>query len=149
MSDLMGISDGEVWDYSTAVRDIIQAKELHHISALRIVDLLDHPDTESLTREEYLIHAGCYRRELIAKYSPTNFDAREAVKKEADICMTYRGYIKFLTKDLKYSRVAEETQRQENPKKRYKEAIESLAFKMITRGKVSPVSDTNQEIKLT
>ncbi len=145
----MGISDAEVWDYSTAIRDVIKAKELHHVKALRIVDLLDHPNTENLTRDEYLDHAGCYRRELIAKYSPVDFDAREAIKKETDICMTYRGYIKFLTKDLKYSRVAEETQSQENPKKRYKEAIENLALKMIVRGKVSLMSNSDQGTELT
>jgi pyoverdine/dityrosine biosynthesis protein Dit1 len=141
----MGIEDAEVWDYSTAIRDIIKAKELRHITALRIVDLLSHSATENLTREEYLIHAGCYRRELVAKFSPGEFDPRQAIKKDADICLTYRGYIKFLTKDLKYSRVAEETQRQENPKKRYKEAIENIALSMITRGKVSPVNISNQD----
>lgn len=143
----MGIEDSEVWDYSTTIRDIIRTKELHHISALRIVDLLDHPNTEKLTKEEYVVHADCYRRELVAKYSPLGFDAREAIK-DTDICLTYRGYIKFLTKDLKHSKVAEETQRQENPKKRYKDAVENLALKMITRGKVSNISTSNQEIKL-
>jgi pyoverdine/dityrosine biosynthesis protein Dit1 len=136
----MGISDAEVWDYSTAIRDIIKAKELRHVTALRIVDLLSHCNTENLTKEEYLIHAGCYRRELVAKFGPGEFDPRDAIKRDADICLTYRGYIKFLTKDLKHSRVAEETQRQENPKKRYKEAIENLALSMITRGKVSPTN---------
>jgi len=141
----MGIEDAEVWDYSTAIRDIIKAKELRHVTALRIVDLLSHSNTENLTKEEYLIHAGCYRRELVAKFSPGEFDARQAIKKDADICLTYRGYIKFLTKDLKYSCVAEETQLQENPKKRYKEAIESLALSMITRGKVSPINISYQD----
>ena len=144
----MGIEDSEVWDYSTAIRDIIQAKDLHHITALRIVDLLDHPNTEKLTKEEYLVHADCYRRELVAIYSPVGYDAREAIKKDTDICMTYRGYLKFLTKDLKNSKVAEEAQRQENPKKRYKEAIESLGLKMITRGKVSTMNISKQEKKL-
>lgn len=132
----MGISDSEVWDYSTAVRDIIEHKELHHLKTMRIVDLLDHPHTESLNREEYLIHAGCYRRELLAKYSPANFNASEAVRNDKDTTMTYRGYIKFLTKDLMYSSIANETQAQSNPKKKYKEAIEDLAYKMIARGRV-------------
>ena len=133
----MGISDAEVWDYSTAVREIIHSRELKHIKTLRIVDLLGHSDTQKLDREEYLIHAGCYRRELVAKFGPVNFDAREAVVNDDDTCMTYRGYIKFLTKDLMYSELATETQSQQNPKKRYKDAIESLAYQMIHRGKVS------------
>lgn len=132
----MGIDDSEVWDYSTAVRKIIEDKELHHISTLRIVDLLGHSNTEDLTREEYLIHASCYRRELIARFAPRDFDSHLAVQEDKDICMTYRGYIKFLTKDLMYSPLATETQTQQNPKKRYKDAIENLAYQMISRGKV-------------
>ena len=135
--DLMGIEDSEVWDYSTAVRQVIESKELSHIKTLRIVDLLEHPHTETLNKEEYLVHAGCYRRELETKFAPVDFDASEAVRNDADTCMTYRGYIKFLTKDLMYSRVAEETQALPNPKRRYKEAIEKLAYRMIYRGKVS------------
>ncbi|KAI4123483.1 MAG: hypothetical protein LQ338_004259 [Usnochroma carphineum] len=134
-NDLMGIGDSEVWDYSTAVRKVIEGKELHHVSALRIVDLLGHSSTKDLTREEYLIHAGCYRRELVARYGPRNFDSRAAVREEEDTCMTYRGYIKFLTKDLMHSKLATDTHDQQNPKKRYKEAIENLAYQMITRGK--------------
>lgn len=134
----MGIEDSEVWDYSTAVRQIIESKELRHVKTLRIVDLLEHPHTETMNKEEYLVHAGCYRRELEAKFAPAGFDASEAVRNDKDTRMTYRGYIKFLTKDLMYSRVAEETQAQSNPKKRYKEAIEKLSYRMIHRGKVGP-----------
>ncbi|KAI4154545.1 MAG: hypothetical protein LQ341_000328 [Variospora aurantia] len=134
-NDLMGIDDSEVWDYSTAIRDIIRAKELRHVSALRIVDLLGHSNTENLSKEEYLTHAGCYRRELVAKYAPGGFSALEAVRSDKDTCMTYRGYIKFLTKDLMYSPLAKQTQGQESPKKRYKDAIENLAYQMISRGK--------------
>ena len=140
-NDLMGISDAEVWDYSTAVRQIIVDKELSHIKTLRIVDLLGHSDTEKLNREEYLIHAGCYRRELVAKFGPVNFDPRQAVVHDDDTCMTYRGYIKFLTKDLMYSQLAADTSAS---KKRYKDAIESLAYQMITRGKVFAAAIENK-----
>lgn len=129
----MMVDDSEVWDYSTAVREIISERGLRHMSALRIVDLLDHARTENLEREEYLAHAGCYRRELIAKYGSAKFDSREAVRNDNDTCMTYRGYIKFLTKDLKYSRLATDAR----SKRRFKDSIEELALKMIHRGKVS------------
>ena len=141
----MGIDDNEVWDYSTAVRDIIESKELRHLKTMRIVDLLDHPHTNSLNREEYLIHAGCYRRELLAKYAPVDFNASEAVRNDKDTTMTYRGYVKFLTKDLMHSRIANETQTQSNPKKKYKEAIEDLAYKMISRGKVRSNPKNDEE----
>ena len=131
--DLMMVDDSEVWDYSSAVRDIINDKGLRYISALRIVDLLDFPHTEKLGREEYLAHAGCYRRELVAKYGDPDFDSREAIRNDKDTCLTYRGYIKFLTKDLKHTRLATESP----SKKKFKEAIEEIALKMIHRGKVS------------
>lgn len=141
----MGIEDGEVWDYSTGIRKIIQSNELHHVSALPLVDLLGHSNTEGLTREEYLIHAGCYRRELVVRFGPRNFDSHKAVKEEEDTRMTYRGYIKFLTKDLMYTKMATDTQDLPNPKKRYKEAIEVLAYQMITRGKVDSLRFTHNE----
>lgn len=131
--DLMMVDDSEVWDDSSAVRDIINDKGLRYISALRIVDLLDFPHTEKLGREEYLAHAGCYRRELVAKYGDPDFYSREAIRNDKDTCLTYRGYIKFLTKDLKHTRLATETP----SKKNFNEAIEEIALKMIHRGKVS------------
>lgn len=101
---------------------------------MRIVDLLEIEHTENLTREEYLTHAGCYRRELCAKFAPKDFDAREAVRNDKDTCMTYRGYIKFLTKDLRYSPLGLQFA---NEKRKFKDAIEKLALQMIYRGKVS------------
>lgn len=132
----MMIDDAEVWDYSTAVRDILVTKELNHVNTLRIVDLLDSSNSEVLTKEKYLKNASSYRDELVEKYGPKNFDSREAVRSDKDTCMTYRGYIKFLTKDLRQGRFAKE-----NPSKRqYKDAIEALALKMIARGKVSSIA---------
>ncbi|KAL8830172.1 MAG: hypothetical protein Q9170_005858 [Blastenia crenularia] len=134
-NDLMGIDDSEVWDYSMGIRKIIENKGLHHVSALRIPEILGHANAENITREEYLVHAGCYRRELVARWGPKNFDSHAAVLADEDTKMTYRGYIKFLTKDLMYSKVAAATAETGNPKKRYKEAIEKLAYQMIARGK--------------
>ena len=133
----MGVEDSEVWDYSTALRDIIETKELRHLKTLRIIDLLNHEDTSKLTKEEYLVHASCYRQELIAKYGSRDFNSRDAIRNDNDTCMTYRGYIKFLTKDLMYSKIAAVTQNQTKHKKQYKEAIEEIALKMIERGRVN------------
>ncbi|KAF2488791.1 Clavaminate synthase-like protein [Lophium mytilinum] len=136
-NDLMGVEDSVVWEYSAAVRDIIKAKNLTHLTTLRVVDILGtHEDTNAdLTREEYLAHAGCYRRELMAKFGPVDFNSRDAVKSDKDICMTYKGYIKFLTKDLANSRLAKLMVDEKSPNKRFKRAIEELALKMIFRGK--------------
>lgn len=141
----MLIDDAEVWDYSTAVRDILVAKELNHVNTLRIVDLLGASTSDALTKEEYLKNASSYRDQLVEKYGPKDFDSREAVRSDKDTCMTYRGYIKFLTKDLRHGRFAKE-----NPNKRqFKDAIEALALKMIARGKVSLILHLQHLIILT
>jgi len=113
----MGISDEEVWEYSEGVRDIITEKDLKYVDTLRIADIL--------------MHAGCYRRELVAMWAPKDFDGRQAVRNDKDIGMTYKGYIKFLTKDLAHSKVRERVQNTSNPNKRFKKEIEQLAYKMI------------------
>lgn len=129
----MGISDSDVWDYSAAVRDIIRVKELRYISTLRIVDLLGHANTGEMTREEYLTHAGCYRRELIAKFAPKDLDVRRAILKEADTCMTYRGYIKFLLKDLWHSALAKDAAGQKLTGEKYRLAVKKVATAMVAR----------------
>lgn len=147
--DLMGIEDSEVWNYATAVRGIIRTKELNYLDTLRIVDLLGHPNTEMLTKEEYVHHAGCYRRELIARFAVEGFDSDKAVREDADTCMTYNGYIKFLHKDLKHSQLAGEILGQEGAKRRYNDLIQGLALKMIERGRVSHTIRQLHMIQLT
>ena len=136
-TDILGISDTDVWEYSTAIRDIIKAKQLRYISTLRIVDLLGHVRTVEMTREEYLTHAGCYRRELIARYAPRDLDTRGAIRNEVDTCMTYTGYIKFLLKDLRHSPFAKDAFGQKLSGEKYKAAVKKIALAMIERGKVS------------
>ena len=135
-TDILGISDTDVWDYSIAIREIIKNKELRYIRTLRIVDLLGHARTVELTKHEYLTHAGCYRRELIAKYAPKDLDIRGAIRSEVDTCMTYTGYIKFLLRDLRHSRLAKDALGQKLSGEKYKAAVKKVALAMIERGKV-------------
>ena len=135
-TDILGISDTDVWAYSIAIREIIKNKELRYIRTLRIVDLLGHARTVELTKDEYLTHAGCYRRELIAEYAPKNLDLRGAIRSEVDTCMTYTGYIKFLLKDLRHSPLAKDALGQKLSGEKYKAAVKKIALAMIERGKV-------------
>ncbi|PYI17934.1 Clavaminate synthase-like protein [Aspergillus violaceofuscus CBS 115571] len=91
-------SDGlVVWDYGEALRQIAVARNLAHIRFIRLADLLGHPGS---TKEFYLAHASCLRRELALRFQDPAFDSREAIKADMEILLTYRGYIEFLTKDL-------------------------------------------------
>ena len=107
---------------------IIETKELRHLRALRIFDLLGFSETEHLNREEHLIHTSRYRREPLAKFAPVGFNPQEAVRNDQDTCVTHRGYIKFMTNDLMYSQLSNEKNFQQSPKKRYKDAIEKVAL---------------------
>lgn len=87
--------------------------------------------------EEYLTHAGCYRRELIARYAPKDLDIHAAIRNEVDTRMTYMGYKKFVQKDLKYSSLAKDVSGQKLSGWKYKAVIKKIALVMIERGKVS------------
>lgn len=134
--DLLGVSDEDVWEYSTAIRSLIQEKELRNIETYRLIDLIGNHDGE-LSREKYLLHAGCYRRELVARFTSPGLDCREVVRNDKDVCMTYKGYVKFLSRDLENSLISHEASKDGGSKKQYKRHIERIAYDMIGRGKVS------------
>lgn len=110
-------------------------KGLHYVKFIRLYELLGHPWFPSSSPEAakafYLAHASCLRRELMFAFGDPTFNAEEAIKTDNDTCLTYRGYIKFLTKDLAHQ---EET---ETLSKRARQTqISQIARKMIIRGKM-------------
>lgn len=111
-------------------------KELHHVKFIRLFELLDHPWTPAATAEAsksfYLAHAQCLRRELMYRFEDPSFDATQAIKTDNDTCLTYRGYIKFLTKDLAH----QEDSQPILSKKAREKLIAQTARSMIVRGKM-------------
>jgi alpha-ketoglutarate-dependent taurine dioxygenase len=110
-------------------------KGLRHVKFIRLYELLEHPWFPSSSPEAakafYLAHASCLRRELMFAFGDPTFNADEAIKTDNDTCLTYRGYIKFLTKDLAHQ---EETQTLS--KRARQTQISQIARKMIIRGKM-------------
>ena len=98
----MGVSDEDVWDYGEELRKLAEAKSLERLRFTRCWDLLDHPgpDDESQAKDYYLSHASCLRRELQYRFLPRDINIDESIKKDEDTCLTYRGYLKFLSLDL-------------------------------------------------
>ncbi|KAI9676075.1 MAG: hypothetical protein M1817_000818 [Caeruleum heppii] len=139
-NDLLEVSDEDVWTYGETLRQMCADLGFKYIKFVRLWDLLDNhvlPATE--LKAYYLMHASCFRRELVARYADPNFDPRAFVRSDQDACMTYRGYIKFLTKDLWHGKVNTELGKNNNGRlggKKYKESIENIARSMISRGKV-------------
>lgn len=95
----------------------------------RLKSLLDLDLGEPLTQEIYLQQAPHYRKLLVERYTPEGFDADESIKESNDAMLTYRGYIKFLEKDLEHDPVLAAS-------KNRKRESEKIAKAMITRGKV-------------
>ncbi|KAL4926432.1 Pyoverdine/dityrosine biosynthesis protein-domain-containing protein [Aspergillus undulatus] len=132
-ADLLGVPDEVVWDYGEALRQIAIDQKLHHLRFIRLADLLEHDqcpnnDPES-AKAFYLTHASCFRRELILRFSDPTFEPRAAIRSDMDVCSTYRGYIRFLTKDLAH--------RFTSQSKRAREAaITPIARAMLSRGQV-------------
>ncbi|KAJ5626626.1 hypothetical protein N7528_004053 [Penicillium herquei] len=134
-NDLLGVPDKVVWDYGETLRQMAVEKGLTHVKFIRLFELLEHPwfktDSPEAAKAYYLSHACCLRRELMFVFGDPTFNADEAIKTDNDTCLTYRGYIKFLTKDLAHQK------QPESLSKRGRQAqIAYTARQMIIRGKM-------------
>ncbi|KAH1532952.1 hypothetical protein KXV78_003955 [Aspergillus fumigatus] len=134
-NDILGVPDETVWEYGEALRRMAVEKELHHVKFIRLFELLEHPWIPLTSAEQaksyYLAHAQCLRRELMYRFEDRSFDADAAIRSDNDTCLTYRGYIKFLTKDL-----APQMDTQYTSKKARAAHIAQIARSMIVRGKM-------------
>lgn len=100
-NDLLGISDEEVYGYGSALRRIPEEHGYKNLDFIRIMNLLGMSDQAYMSKEEYLAKVGKARDLLVSKYLDPTFVAEEAIEEDMDITLTYRGYMKFLIKDLK------------------------------------------------
>ncbi|KAL8641518.1 MAG: hypothetical protein Q9228_001681 [Teloschistes exilis] len=133
-SDILGISDLEVWRYGQALRKMARDHRCDHVKFLRLRNLLGTEDiAEPITEEEYLRDAPQFRDDLLERYLPKNFDVDAQIAKDASTTLTYRGYIKFLETDLA-------TQGEWETKAQMKKQCEAVARKMIVRGKAFATS---------
>ncbi|PYH88061.1 Clavaminate synthase-like protein [Aspergillus ellipticus CBS 707.79] len=132
-NDLMGVLDETVWEYGETLRKMAVERKLRHVRFIRLAELLDHHPCSSRDPESakafYLAHAPCLRRELMIRFGDPSFSPDTAIKTDMDVCLTYRGYIKFLTKDLA-QKVASKSKRARA------EEIAQTARSMIVRGQM-------------
>ncbi|RAK73193.1 uncharacterized protein BO72DRAFT_500321 [Aspergillus fijiensis CBS 313.89] len=126
-NDILGVPDEVVWDYGEALRQIAVDQNLAHIRFIRLADLLEHPRS---TKEFYVTHASRLRRELTLRFQDPSFDPREAINADMDLLLTYRGYIKFLTKDLAHRPKLAKSERARV------EEISQTARRMLARGQI-------------
>ena len=139
-----------MWSYGEALRKMSRDKKFSSIKFMRLSDLLEgegahnNPVQGTFSAQSkpsdhnhatYLAHASCRRKELLARYTPVGFDAKKAIKEDTDTCLTYRGYLRFLKKDLENIddlRIGQDgTPLSAN---KYAKVIEAIGQAMITRG---------------
>ncbi|KAF3040587.1 hypothetical protein E8E11_005764 [Didymella keratinophila] len=101
-NDLLGVPTEDVWNFGEAVRQITVENDLHHLSFLRLWDLLGTPGTWS--KEHYLANASNIRQELLARFGDPQFEADVANKSTSDMQMTHTKYLEFLKSDLLLSK---------------------------------------------
>ncbi|KZM27357.1 uncharacterized protein EKO05_0003721 [Ascochyta rabiei] len=97
-NDLLGVPDEDVWTFGEAVRQITVDNDLHHLSFLRLWDLLGTPGTWS--KEHYLANAHNIRQELNKRFGDPQFEANMANMSSSDMQMTHTKYLEFLKSDL-------------------------------------------------
>ncbi|KAI1314258.1 Pyoverdine/dityrosine biosynthesis protein-domain-containing protein [Xylaria venustula] len=95
-SDILGVSDQEVWRYGQRLRNMAEENHCDYIRFSRICDLVgaEH-DSETLNEALYILNAPKYRGILMAN-TPDGFDVLDAITNDPDITRTYKGYKKFL-----------------------------------------------------
>lgn len=114
------------------LRDMAKKEGFEHILFSRLRDLVSIPLPENLDEMTYVANASNFRLALLNTFSRPDWDWKEISKSE-DVCMTYRGYIKFLETDL----LTVYPQGEDRSKSRYKRGIEYIAKQMLSRGDVS------------
>ncbi|KAE9964126.1 hypothetical protein BLS_008631 [Venturia inaequalis] len=133
-SDILHVTDEDVWDYGEVLRAIAKEKAFRRIKFMRLWDLLDHAQPQidgQGDRTYYLIHAACIRRELTLRYGESKYDPSEAIKNDPDTLATYMGYKKFLAGDL-----AQENWVAAASGKEKKARFAEIAKEMLVRGRM-------------
>ena len=143
-NDLLGVSDGDVFDYGETLREMAGQLRLGSLRFSRVSELLGHSSLGSdeedgyagsweARREKYLEQAPRLREELLGNYKVADFDIDAAIRKEEDTCLTYRGYLKFLSRDLVDDARVVEARKTSN--KAADRVVGQVAREMLVRGK--------------
>lgn len=113
---------------------MVRDKEFTNIDFVHLRDILYTVNEVPLDAETYEKRAPQFREDLIRIHTPSDHDVNERIASDEDVCTTYRGYIKFLTKDLAHTM-------EDSSKSQHKKKCEQIAKKMIVRGAVGYSSD--------
>ncbi|KAH6645020.1 putative pyoverdine/dityrosine biosynthesis protein [Truncatella angustata] len=129
-NDLLGVPDSDVWAYGEALRALSLSKGFKHIEFSRLKDLVNIGVPNEMDQIVYAANATNFRVALLSQFSNPDFDASLKIREDEDTCMTYRGYIRFLSTDLQdvYPVGKDRT------KSQFKRGVEYVAKQMLFRG---------------
>lgn len=127
--------------YGQALRKVAKEKGCSHINFIRLVHLLGESEIgEPLSEDEYLQRAPWFRTRLYQMNIPDGFDTAAHISNDPDTTLTYRGYIKFLERDIDANTVKDTSM----SKKQIKKAREATAKSMIARGRAFAIAISNK-----
>ncbi|OAA78496.1 Pyoverdine biosynthesis [Akanthomyces lecanii RCEF 1005] len=128
-NDLLGVADKDVWSYGESLRKLAVDQEYTNIAFSRLRDLVSIDVPDELDEITYVSNATNFRRALLNTFSRPDWNWKEVSQSE-DVCLTYRGYIKFLETDLEHVYPIGENR----SKTKFKRGIEAIAREMMARG---------------
>ncbi|KAI4158270.1 MAG: hypothetical protein LQ342_007605 [Letrouitia transgressa] len=128
-NDIVGISDDDTWNYSAELMDMAKEKGFCNIKLLRVMDLLGYTQGEELTKERYLETVNDCRKELAAQFGNADEAVAQMIKDDPDTLLTYRGFIRFLETDLRYSPIIKKG----ISGNQYRKAVKEVAKGMMNR----------------
>ncbi|KAE9968951.1 hypothetical protein EG328_007162 [Venturia inaequalis] len=127
--DIVGISDQDTWEYSEELLKMAANHGYKGIKLLRAMDILGLTAGKPMTRELYMELAPVTRKAILEQYGRTEEEIRKLIIDDFDSNMTYRGFIRFLESDLRYSPVAKDAKSGH----KYRKIAKAVAGRMMIR----------------
>ncbi|KAK8876996.1 pyoverdine/dityrosine biosynthesis protein [Apiospora arundinis] len=129
-NDLVGIPNEDTWNYGEALVAIIEEKGFApNIKFARASELFGDMHTGPLNKQTYLALIAACRGRLMAEYGTPAEEVRKRIFADKDTELTYRGFIKFLKKDLQHGPMANSYSNGRVPQKE----IKRVAMDMMIR----------------
>ncbi|KAK6857136.1 hypothetical protein PG995_007323 [Apiospora arundinis] len=132
-NDLVGIPNEDTWNYGEALVAIIEEKGFApNIKFARASELFSDMHTGPLNKQTYLALIAACRGRVMAEYGTPAEEVRKRVFADKDTELTYRGFIKFLKKDLQHGPIANSYSNGHVPQKE----IKRVAMDMMIRNEI-------------
>jgi pyoverdine/dityrosine biosynthesis protein Dit1 len=128
VADVVGVTDEDTWNYGEALIKMIVAKGFRGLKFVRINNIVGLVHASETTKENFFATVAESRLKL-NQFAKSNQVIREMIANDGDILMKYRGYIRFLETDLRYSPITAGA----TSVHQYKKIVRQAAMKLLER----------------